>query len=1050
MPLLRQMPSLHWLLACSALGWLPCALMPAAEFDLAPHHFTLPEGFTIEKVAATPLVNRPIVADLDDQGYLYVADSSGSNDKVTEQLKERPHRLVRLGDSDGDGIYDEQTVFADGLMFPEGVLWHRGAIYCSTPPEILRLVDTDSDGVADLREVWMDGQTLTGCANDLHGPYLGRDGWIYWAKGAFAEQEHRLFDGSVMRDRAAHIFRMLPDGREKDVLISGGMDNPVEVAFNDAGEAFFTTTFVSHPRSGQRDGLVHALYRGVYPKEHGVLDGLSLTGPYLGAMTHLGPAAPSGLMHAESGLLDTSFRGDLFSTQFNLKRIQRHELVAENGSFSTIDSDFLVSDHHDFHPTDILEDGDGSLLVLDTGGWYKLCCPTSQLYKPDILGAIYRVSSKVGAKPADPFGKQIDWKALHEVTLIDRLIDPRTHVSRRAMDELILRGDGVIPFLADRLSQDRVSLRLRQKVAWTLCQLHSPDAMTPLLGLLENPEAELACVALHALGLHRERRATKGILACLQHENPLVRRRACEAAGRIPVQEAIPDLLEIAPLMQARPLEHALVQALIQLDVDPETLLTCLKDAQRPPESRRVAMLALSQSKTPYATKDWLADLLFSSEPLLQETARWILGVDPSLGEGLLEILHAHLQAISDDHGQWSPAHALLLDTCNKMITQGAVQGFIGQWLQDDKLNPPGQRALLNCLAASQLRKAPSEWVGALNHLLSKDQLDPTIRRLCLSWMLESRVDLSSYPEMQAMLSKLQESSSLDEDTRLTLLALSLADHLPLSEQTMQWLLRVHKASNIPNARARVMDIWEASELEEEQLVQVLPIMSEANPLEFLRMVQWFHGAESLTLGQALLDLLERATASSTLRPDLLLHAVSSFPESIVDRARGWIQASQMDLEGQRRRLETLMGSLPAGDVRRGQTVFKAELFACSKCHQIGYVGGHAGPDLSRIGAVRQRLDLLESILYPSASFVRSYEPVQIELENGEQFSGIPHQELNNVVRVVTGANQEIRINQDQIHDMSPSSVSLMPSGLGDLLTQQQLADLLVFLESRK
>ncbi|MEK9861627.1 MAG: hypothetical protein VW804_00625, partial [Verrucomicrobiota bacterium] len=75
-------------------------------------------------------------------------------------------------------------------------------------------------------------------------------------------------------------------------------------------------------------------YRGVYPKEHGVLDGLSLTGPYLGAMTHLGPAAPSGLMHAESGLLDTSFRGDLFSTQFNLKRIQRHELVAENGSFS--------------------------------------------------------------------------------------------------------------------------------------------------------------------------------------------------------------------------------------------------------------------------------------------------------------------------------------------------------------------------------------------------------------------------------------------------------------------------------------------------------------------------------------------------------------------------------------------------------------------------------------------------------------------------------------------------------------------------------------------
>ena len=45
----------------------------------------------------------------------------------------------------------------------------------------------------------------------------------------------------------------------------------------------------------------------------------------------------------------------------------------------------------------MLEDADGSLLIVDTGGWYKLCCPTSQLEKPDVLGAIYRVR-KVGAK----------------------------------------------------------------------------------------------------------------------------------------------------------------------------------------------------------------------------------------------------------------------------------------------------------------------------------------------------------------------------------------------------------------------------------------------------------------------------------------------------------------------------------------------------------------------------------------------------------------------------------------------------------------------------
>ena len=67
----------------------------------------------------------------------------------------------------------------------------------------------------------------------------------------------------------------------------------------------------------------------------------------------------------------------------------------------------MVSDNIDFHPTDVIEDADGSLLIVDTGGWYKLCCPTSQLVKPDVTGAIYRVK-KVGAhKVEDPRGQKI-------------------------------------------------------------------------------------------------------------------------------------------------------------------------------------------------------------------------------------------------------------------------------------------------------------------------------------------------------------------------------------------------------------------------------------------------------------------------------------------------------------------------------------------------------------------------------------------------------------------------------------------------------------------
>ena len=144
---------------------------------------TVPPGFDVEVVAGPPLVERPIMIDSDEQGRLYVAESSGSNDHVKKQLVDRPHSILRLEDTDGDGRYDERVVFADKMMFPEGVLWHGGSLYVAAPPSIWKLTDTDDDGVADQREEWFNGKTLTNCANDLHGPYLGPDGWIYWCKG---------------------------------------------------------------------------------------------------------------------------------------------------------------------------------------------------------------------------------------------------------------------------------------------------------------------------------------------------------------------------------------------------------------------------------------------------------------------------------------------------------------------------------------------------------------------------------------------------------------------------------------------------------------------------------------------------------------------------------------------------------------------------------------------------------------------------------------------------------------------------------------------------
>src|SRR5204862_2726658 len=139
------------------------------------------------------------------------------------------------------------------------------------------------------------------------------------------------------------------------------------------------------------------------------------------------------------------YKDNLFAALFNMQKVTRHVLTPSGATFTTRDEDFLVSDNRDFHPTDVLADADGSLLVIDTGGWYKLCCPTSQLHKPDVLGAIYRVRRQGAPRVDDPRGRKLPWAKLPPGELARLLSDGRPAVRRRAVHALGGRGQAAVP-----------------------------------------------------------------------------------------------------------------------------------------------------------------------------------------------------------------------------------------------------------------------------------------------------------------------------------------------------------------------------------------------------------------------------------------------------------------------------------------------------------------------------------------------------------------------------------------------------------------------------
>ena len=119
----------------------------------------------------------------------------------------------------------------------------------------------------------------------------------------------------------------------------------------------------------------------------------------------------------------------------------------------------------------------------------------------------------------------------------------------------------------------------------------------------------------------------------------------------------------------------------------------------------------------------------------------------------------------------------------------------------------------------------------------------------------------------------------------------------------------------------------------------------------------------------------------------------------------------------------------------------------CIACHARGYNGGRLGPDLTNIGKVRNTRDLLEAIIYPSASLVRGYEPVTVLRTNGLTESGIIRSEDRDNIVLAIDAEKVRHIPRTGIEEIQPASLSLMPKGMDKVLTPQDLADLITFLQ---
>lgn len=777
------------------LCWIivPGALVGADEptGETAETKFHPTPGIVVERVAGPDLVAHPLMGAFDEKGRLYVAASCGENLPREELEKRLPNFVVRLEDKDGDGTFDASTTFADKMTMPQGCVWHDGSLFVASSGAIWKLTDEDDDGVAERREKLVGDFGYTGNAADVHGCFVGPEGRIWWCEGRHGHEIKDANGELISRGRAARIFSCLPDGSDLRTHCTGGMDNPVEIVFSPDGDVLGTVNLMySQPRG---DCLVHWLQDGVYPREDFAAsfgDEMVRTGELLPEVHNFGHVALSGICRLRSGAVEDEISaGSRFNVGiavFNSHRVLFGRVARQGATYRLEQqADMLASDDEDFHPTDVLQAPDGSVLVIDTGGWFRIGCPQSQVAKAHIKGGIWRLSSQAGRPVVDPLGSKLDWKSLDHAAVIKQLRDDR-------------------PFVRD-LAREELARRLTNSAT-------AEDASSAALAELKSDD-DSAFLAWRSI---------------------------VHAAGRPGVASA-GEILGVA--------------------LDDE------RDGLRQAACRAIAF-AQAEGEPPLHAER-LIELLSDDDPSVQREAATALGGATSdLGNAATDAL---------------------------LILAGTTE----------------DRSIEHAALASVIRIGDRD--AASQALLDSRENVRTAAALALEQMRRGISAVGEAPALQV-------------------------------------------------------------------------------PAPFI-------------------------------------------PEPLADDAIEKVTAAEQS---------------PEGDANRGRELFFSEKGLCGKCHRVGGEGGQLGPDLTTIGAIRSRRDLAESMLYPSASFARGFEPYNLLTDDGRTFAGILLGESSTALRVGVDEKRTEAVAIDSVESIRPSATSIMPSGFDQRLSPAEVADLLAYLQTLK